>query len=413
MVSSLPLDSTKSLQPKLAVAQSYREKLDYDRAHHSMNCSGLKVAVIGGGVAGLAAALAFARRDAQVTVYERSQALKALGAGLQLSLNGQIVLRALGVDGNLVTFCSSGTQIVDGQAGREIARIPGSRSGLTWYVHRADLISSLFDASVAAGVSVHCNQEILPSAKSSRDLDADLIIAADGEHSKWRDSVEEPIAATFSGQVIWRALASHEGVANPLEPATLTLGSGWHTVTYPLRDGKLMNIVAVEERKNWRDGCWQQLGEVAEFRQKFAQAKGIAAKLIASAEEVHVWALHLRGVASRWSLNRTVLVGDAAHPMLPFVAQGACMALEDAWILADAVAQAHTPKEGLREFEERRRSRVTRVCNLSRRNGRLFHLPRPWSWGLAAALRTSQHMIAQQLEWVYRYDATQTAPKYR
>ncbi len=373
-----------------------------------MNCSGLKLAVIGGGVAGLSVALAFAQRGALVTVYERSLVLEEVGAGLQISANGQLVLRALGVDSNLVTFASSGTQIVDGQSGREIARIPGPRSGPTWYVHRADLIAALFEAAAAADVSIYYDQEVLPNTSSNRSLNADLIVAADGEHSSWREYIAGPVSAIFSRQVVWRALAPRQDEAVSLEPATLTLGSGWHTVTYPLRDGKLMNVVAVEERKTWSDGSWQQPREVAEFRRKFAAAKGIAARWIASVAAVQVWALHLRDVAPRWSSNRTVLVGDAAHPMLPFIAQGACMALEDAWILAATVAHAHTLEDGLRLFEELRRSRVARMRNLSGRNGRLFHLHRPWSWGLAAALRTSQPMIASQLEWIYRYDATHT-----
>jgi salicylate hydroxylase len=184
------------------------------------------------------------------------------------------------------------------------------------------------------------------------------------------------------------------------------MGSRAHVVTYPLRAGHLMNIVAVEERSGWSQEGWRQKADIAEFRARFADFGGQAGALIDRATDAHLWALHMRGVARRWVAGTVVLLGDAAHPTLPFMAQGACLALEDAWVLADALERGAGIDAGLRSYQTARRARAEAVVALARGNAWRFHLGRPWSWGAQAVLAVGAGALARRLDWVYAYDAT-------
>jgi salicylate hydroxylase len=234
---------------------------------------------------------------------------------------------------------------------------------------------------------------------------ADLIIAADGVQSVWRSAIDGPVSPEFTGQVAWRALVPTDGAAEIDQPATLSMGSRAHVVSYPLRGGTLMNIVAVEERSGWTQEGWRQEADIDEFRTRFADFHGPEQRWIAAAQTAHLWALHLRPVARTWVQDNTVLLGDAAHPTLPFMAQGACLALEDAWVLADAVEGTSTVSEGLQRYQSARQSRATRVVGLAKGNAWRFHLPRPWSWGAQLVLSVGAPALAKRLDWIYDYDA--------
>lgn len=366
-----------------------------------MNLKGMQVAVVGGGIGGMAVATGFAQRGAQVDLYEQAPALTEVGAGLQISANGQRVLAALGVAGQARAYVSPGTQMRDGHTGRAVAFIPSPSAGATWYVHRADLLALLVDAAKAAGVSIHLDRVVTPGT-----LRADLIIAADGGQSVWRSAVDGPVTPAFTGQVAWRALVPAKGIAQPDQPATLSMGSRAHVVSYPLRGGDLMNIVAVEERSGWTEEGWTQAADIDEFRARFADFRGPERAWITAAETAHLWALHMRPVARQWVQGTVALLGDAAHPTLPFMAQGACLALEDAWVLADAVEAATTVEHGLSVYQSARRSRAAAVVALARGNAWRFHLPRPWSWGARMVLAVGAKGLARRLDWVYDYDAT-------
>ncbi|WP_050930033.1 FAD-dependent monooxygenase [Aestuariivita boseongensis] len=366
-----------------------------------MKLSGMRVAVIGGGIGGMTVATAFAQRGAQVEVFEQAAALEEVGAGLQISANGQRVLAALGMSARARAQVSPGTQMRDGHSGRKVAFIPQPSAGATWYMHRADLLDLLVAAATEAGASITLDRVVTPGS-----VDADLVIAADGTQSLWRSVVDGPVSPAFTGQVAWRALVPVDGAPLPDQPATLSMGSRAHVVSYPLRGGSLMNLVAVEERSGWMEEGWRQEGDIAEFRDRFADFRGPEREWIQRAQQVHLWALHLRPVARQWVQGHTALLGDAAHPTLPFMAQGACLALEDAWVLAEAIEAAHDVTLGLEAYQAARRARAEQVVALAKGNAWRFHLPRPWSWGAQMVLALGAGALAKRLDWVYEYDAT-------
>ncbi len=364
-----------------------------------MDLKTLSAAIVGGGIGGMAVATALAQRGAHVVLYEQAPALEEVGAGLQVSANGQRVLQALGIDASGVAQISSGTQMRDGHSGRDVVFLPGPAAGATWYVHRADLLTLLEQAARSAGAEIVLDRFVTPGS-----LSADILIAADGGQSVWRSAVDGPITPLFTGQVAWRALVDAGDAAAP--HASVALGSRAHVVTYPLRQGALTNIVAVEERSAWSEEGWKNKGDIAEFRDRFADFHGPEADWIARAKTVHIWALHLRPVAQRWYKDNVVLLGDAAHPTLPFMAQGACLALEDAWVLSDAIEAGGTVADGLSRYQNARRARAEAVVGLAKGNALKFHLPRPWSWAAHMVLSMAGTRMARRLDWVYDYDAT-------
>ena len=365
-----------------------------------MNLKGMQVAIVGGGIGGMAAAAILAQRGAQVEVFEQAPALTEVGAGIQVSANGQRVLSAMGVAGQAAAHVSSGTQMRDGHTGRKVAFVPAPDAGATWYMHRADLLDLLVAAARSAGVTVNLDRVVTPGA-----IKSDLIIAADGGQSVWRSAIDGPVTPAFTGQVAWRALVPTKDSPVVDQPATLSMGSRAHVVSYPLRGGALMNIVAVEERSGWTQEGWRQEADIAEFRARFADFHGPEKEWIGLAETAHLWALHLRPVARQWSKGNAVLLGDAAHPTLPFMAQGACLALEDAWVLADALEGASSISEGLQRYQQARQTRAEGVVGLAKGNAWRFHLPRPWSWAAQVVLSVGAGALARRLDWVYDYDA--------
>ncbi len=368
-----------------------------------MDLSTLTVAVIGGGIGGTAAATALAQRGADVTLYEQAPEFGEVGAGLQVSANGQCVLRALGavgVAGTEAATVSRGTVFRDGAQGRYVTTVPSPEAGPTWYMHRADLLALLTHAAARAGVRTELGRLVTPGT-----LTADLIIAADGVKSVWRSGVDGPDSPRFTGQLAWRALVPWAGRGAGSE-AVLSMGHRAHLVAYPLRQGSLMNLVAIEERSDWRQESWSETADPDELRRNFADFGGVMGALLADVQTVHRWALHLRPVARTWVKDNVVLLGDAAHATLPFMAQGACLALEDAWVLGAALAQAEDVQSGLQAYEDARKPRAARVVGLARGNAWRFHMGKPLAWGAQAVLALGSGQLAKRLDWVYGYDAT-------
>lgn len=370
-----------------------------------MDLTGLGTAIVGGGIGGMAAAIVLARQGAAVTVYEQAPALEEVGAGLQVSINGQRALRALGVvaAGQVpdAASLSAGTRMIDGRSGREVAMVPGPRGGPTWYIHRADLLGLLVNTAQDAGVKVELGRLLSPGA-----VQADLIVAADGVKSVWRNTVDGPVLPAFTGRVAWRALVPWDGAVPG--SAALVMGHRAHIVAYPLRAGRLMNLVAVEDRRDWQEEGWRISGDAEAFRARFSDFRGAVQDIIARVQDVHIWALHARPVAQRWTDGHVALLGDAAHPTLPFMAQGACLALEDAAVLGRELARAQTLEAGLRAYQDIRRPRAEQVVALARGNGWRFHMGWPFSLGANLVLGLGAGALARRLEWVYGYDVAAT-----
>lgn len=382
-----------------------------------MNINGLSFSVIGGGIGGLAAALALRQRGAKVTVLEQAPALTEVGAGLQISSNGMVILRALGVVGTEPECgqLSHGTTLCDYRKGRVISQVPTPAAGPTYYYHRADLLNLLHRAAKQAGVEIRLDTHVAQVVthpdeaelvlESGQRLRSECVIAADGGRSTIRPLLNEPEAPQFTHQVAWRATIPCRR-HDPMPQASLTMGPGRHVVTYPLRDQSLMNVVAIEERSDWQEEGWRLKGDPDELRARFSDFGGPVREILADVTQTHIWALFLRPVAQHWQNGRLALLGDAAHPTLPFMAQGACLALEDAWILARAFCEQPDVPQALADFESRRRPRASRVVAAAGANARNFHLRGPMRLAAQMALMALGARLSRKYEWIYSYDAT-------
>lgn len=388
--------------------------LRYGRA---MKIEGMKVCVIGGGIGGLAVALCLQQRGARLTVLEQATELSEVGAGLQISANGMAVLRAMGVAGDPPEMAQKtlGTILRDYRRGRVISRVPSPAAGPTWYYHRADLLDLLRKAALRAGVEIRLNSRVTHvrkhpadaelSLKNGTRLRADCVIAADGGRSGLRPVLNGTEAPIFTHQVAWRAtIPWTERTDAPM--ATLTMGPGRHVVTYPLRDQALMNIVAIEERSDWTEEGWRLQGNPDELRTRFADFRGPVDDILARVSEVHLWALFLRPVAQKWQNGRVALLGDAAHPTLPFMAQGACLALEDAWVLSRCFQEQSGVRRALEVYEAARKPRARKVVAAARANARNFHLRGPGRLAAQAALTLIGRRLTRKYDWIYDYDPT-------
>ncbi|MEL6551370.1 MAG: FAD-dependent monooxygenase [Pseudomonadota bacterium] len=361
---------------------------------------------MGGGLGGLAAALSFRRMGATVDVYERAAEFAEVGAGIQVASNGLRVLRALGVDPG-GAFLGQGTTLHD-HHGKRVAILPNGAGREVRLFHRADLLKLLEEACRAAGVGLHLGQAVTPETAP----DVDLLIAADGVKSGFRRHVAPDLAEpSFSGQAAWRAIVV------PPEPVqaggvSVYMGPGAHVVVYPMRGGELINVVAGEDTPAPLAEGWRQEVPRAEMAARFAAFGGPVAELIARAEKVHRWGLYNHALPRRWSEGRVVLLGDAAHAMLPYLAQGACMAFEDALILATCWERhGGEPDAALGAYEHIRAPRVARVMKEVRANATRFHHGNPVArlighTGLRAVSTLAPALIARRFDWLYNYDAT-------
>jgi salicylate hydroxylase len=308
-------------------------------------------------------------------------------------------------------------RLIDGPTGEQVLRLPLAGQAYR-FVHRADLIALLLDGAREAGVEVRLLQRIeavdlsgprpvLTGARGVRH-EAGLLIGADGLHSRVRAALNGAATPAFTGQVAWRALLP----ADPGDPpaAEVHMGPGRHLVSYPLRGGTLRNIVAVEERSRWAEEGWTLRDDPMEMRLAFAGFAPRVRRWLDRIEDVFLWGLFRHPVAPRWHRPRTAILGDAAHPTLPFLAQGANMALEDAWVLAQCLATHDTPDAAFAAYQQARAQRCARIVEASTRNARLYHLHSPWREAAHTALRLGARLAPdaplRRFDWLYGHDVT-------
>lgn len=397
----------------------------------------VKALIAGAGIAGVAAGLGLARAGWEVSIFERAEALGEVGAGLQIGPNAAKVLDWLGVLPALhsTEFRPANAVLRDGRSGREIYRAAlGAAAEARWgapylHLHRADLLAVLVDQAKAAGVEIHCGRtaaaavEIpggiaLQFEEGSR-AEGDMVLAADGVRSALRAGLHPDEAPRYTGQIAWRALVSADRVPkDTLAPdATVWAGAGRHLVSYYIRAGKLINLVAVLEREAWTGEGWSEPGDPDEMRAAFAGWHPAIRTVLGEVEDCFLWGLFDRPEQVRWVRGRLALIGDAAHPMLPFMAQGAGQALEDVASLLRHLGTGGAPaalETALEDWEAERWPRATRVQQVARANGRMFHRgPGPVRAVSRAVVgtvsRLAPGLAAGQLDWLYGADPVRGA----
>jgi salicylate hydroxylase len=387
-----------------------------------MTLKDIEFTVLGAGVAGLAVATALAQRGARVTVLEQADAIREVGAGLQISPNGAVVLRALGLEGAL-TEVASRTQAMhlrDGYSGDSVLRLDVAKlrpNHAFHLVHRADLIDLLRQGAEAAGVELQLLQRVEKvdlSGSTPRLVTATgearnvgFVIGADGLHSRVRMALNGVVAPFFTHQIAWRALIP----AMPGDPAEaeVHMGEGRHLVSYPLRGGTMRNIVAVEERRQWVQEGWNLRDDSMEMRLAFDDFSPRVKGWLEAANDVWLWGLFRHPVAKHWFGQNAAILGDAAHPTLPFLAQGANMALEDAWVLADCLDRLGLTA-GLAAYQSLRQFRCARIVQAANGNAKAYHLAGPLRsvahLGLRLGGAVAPGLALQKFDWIYGHDVT-------
>jgi salicylate hydroxylase len=363
----------------------------------------MKILISGGGIGGLTAALCFLHHGAEVTVLEQAQELGDIGAGIQIPPNAMKVFAALGLDAALAetAFEPEAIEARMGRTGLDLFQIPLAEHAIKrWgapylHIHRADYISVLAKAlRDESPDGLHLGAEIIGYTQTEdavevqladgRRITGDALIGADGIHSPVREQMlgaEKPI---FTGNVAWRAVVPMAalGADGPRPTACAWMGPGKHCVTYRLRRGTLANFVGVVERDDWTTESWTERGTREAALVDFADWHPTITRMLGEADTLYRWALFDRAPLPQWVDGRVGLLGDAAHPMLPFMAQGAAMAVEDAWVVAREVTQKPSPARGLEAYQHLRQTRTGRVQAGSRANAKTFH-KRTWAGQLA------------------------------
>lgn len=390
----------------------------------------LRILIAGGGIGGLTAALCLARRGHHIDLFEQAAEFSAVGAGIQLSPNCTRVLHDLGLEQALrrSAFIPQATQFRNWRSGEVIAETAlgdsvVARFGMPYYhMHRGDLMQVLVSAATkASNVLLHQSSPVTEISQDDHQVkisaggvsrEGDLLVGADGIHSKVRAELWGRTEPDFTGNVAWRALVPVErlpaGVVLPM--TTAWWGPHKHFVHYYVRGGALVNCVCVVEKQGWEVESWTERGDFAELKSDFAGWHPEVQKLIDHVERdsLFKWALYDRAPMPKWGQGRVTLLGDACHPTLPFMAQGAAMAIEDAAVLAGCLEAPAEVEESLLRYEDLRRARTAGIQNGSRRNARLFHLSGVKAWLRNRGVRVAG---ARRMDGIYSYNALEVANK--
>jgi salicylate hydroxylase len=388
-----------------------------------------RIAVIGGGIGGLTAAHALLRRGFEISVHEAAPELKEIGAGVALGSNAMKALRALDLENPVrsIAYQSEYQYLRNWKTGRIIsktARDQSKRYGAAGCsAHRADLLDVLakdIPESVmrlgARCVSVeNLEKTAVARFKDGPEVEADVVIGADGIHSAVRESVFGPDAPRFTGKICYRCLVPSDSIPGGLyggEGATW-LGPHGTVVVYKVRRGELVNVVAHYDDETWREESWIRECPREEVIERYQGWHESLQRLFSASEKHYKWGLHDRDPMKQWTKGRVTLLGDAAHPMLPYLGQGACQAMEDGVVLAAALAKMPDDlPSALKLYEELRLPRASRVVLTSRERGKDNHLVSPlaaWKRDALIAIRKrfGRDISGRGTAWIPEYDASQ------
>ncbi len=382
-----------------------------------------QVLIAGGGIGGLATALALARQGIAASVLERSSFSEESGAGIQLGPNATRLLARLGALEAIerVAFKPSAIWLFDGLSGRHLAAIPLGAHVETRYrapyltLHRADLHAALYGAcNAASGITLEPRFQVVkveetePSVRAiaadGEVAEASALIGADGVWSEVRKTVAPGARLVFSGATAWRTLLPRARLGHPFDAPVVGvwLAPNAHLVHYPVRGGSDLNVVAITAGGADARG-WNQTGDAAALRSAFTQWCKDSKSLVEAGESWRCWSLHRLAGLNGWTRGRIALLGDAAHPILPYLAQGAALAIEDAVVLAETLAECGG--DALTAFPlymSRRERRAASVAQVSERYGKRYHL--------SGAMRLARNLVLRSqpggrllggLDWLY------------
>ncbi|MDN4572531.1 3-hydroxybenzoate 6-monooxygenase [Pandoraea cepalis] len=389
----------------------------------------LPILITGGGIGGFAAALALSQAGFKVRLLERAQEIKEIGAGIQIGPNAFHVFKRLGITDAVRAKAAMPQRLVmmDGISGEQVVSIPLDDQFINRFtypyalIHRADLHRILFDACLQSnlieistnvkvnGLTDHGDSVVLDTTDG--EVRGRALIGADGLWSTVRAQIVGDGAPRVSGHIAYRAVLPISEVPEDLRSNTMTLWAGakTHLVHYPLRGGELFNLVAVFHSDRYVEG-WDAVGDAEELHLRFRDAVPTVKALLEKIETWRMWVLCDRDPVKNWSKGNVTLLGDAAHPMLQYMAQGACMAMEDAVVLADEIAHANDDLAAAFErYQERRYLRTGKVQMSARLYGEFYHAN-----GVNRELR-NQFLQARTLEqtldgMAWLYDANAIRP---
>ena len=387
------------------------------------------VVIAGAGIGGLTTALALAKRGFRAVVLDQAERLEETGAGIQLSPNATRILIDLGVGERLraSAVAPSAVCVLHGDSAKEIVRLPlhdmEARYGAPyWVVHRGDLQAALLatarehpDITIELGARVetfadHPNGVTVKAKRRATAVDAHgmALIGADGIWSTVRNGIEEVTPPKFAGRVAYRSLIPADMAAPMMREREVTvwLGPKGHIVNYPMQAGRTINVVAIAA-DTWTDTSWSIAAQPDEVMARFPI--GVWSRhirdLIGIPDRWLKWALADRAQPRRWSRDQTTLLGDAAHPMLPFLAQGAAMAIEDSVVLAKRVSESpDNLPQALRTYEADRRPRTTKVQRAAHRNGQIYQYSGPHAAARNFVMRTLGGIrLRNSYDWLYSW----------
>ena len=393
----------------------------------------LRIIIAGGGIGGMAAGLSLLQKGFDVRIYEQAPALTEVGAGVQISPNGSRALDALGAFERLKALsCTPETkQFRHWKTGRiwplfDLGDVAVEKYGYPYLtVYRPDLLDALAqgvraidpDAITLGTKAVDLDQDdngVRLTFEDGQTVEGDILIGADGVRSRVRECLWGVDNPKFSGMVTWRGVIPMEDLPEYLRKmvGNTWVGPGGHVVNYPLRGGEIMNFVGTIERGDWQVESWSELGTAEECSRDFAGWHDDIHIMIGKAKSLLKWALMGRDPMSKWTKGRATLVGDACHPTLPFLAQGAVMSIEDGVVLGRCLADAADPLEALVTYENARIARTSRMVLGARDNTQRFHNPEletEESADVYMQREWSREPIKDRYDWLYAYDAKNVA----
>jgi len=391
------------------------------------------ILISGAGIGGLTAALCLVERGYDVTVLEQAAELKPLGAGLQLSANATRVLDQLGLTAALdeVTIRSGGKVVRLWSTGQQWQLFDLGGESLARYGHayrmlyRPDLHRILVEALEArapGALKLGCKvADVTQDAsgvtvllEDGRQVTGDVLVGADGVHSVTRERMIAEDRPRFSGCIAWRGVIPITSLPKSMQgPEGVNwIGPGRHIVHYPVSGGRLVSFTGIVEKEGWFRESWTEQGSIDECRADFAGWHDDVQAFIDLLGDPLRWAMMIRDPLTNWTNGRVTLLGDAAHPTLPFLAQGAGMAIEDGRVLARAIdAHGDDPDYALQVYQATRIERTTRIVNGSAANTKRFHSPE-----LREAVGASRYVarefeentVRARYEWLFSYEPENT-----